>query len=479
MATWPSLHRSLLTAFAAGAVAASAFAQGDATDPLVRLVRSAVRPLLQHPDAEVAGEALLIVAAAGDPADYPATLAKARTTTDGLGLHAILALGELGAAGAGLALSAMIDTRGEPDDERSAAAAFALTLLPPDAVGAALTQLLTTLQQGSPRRQQATTAALLLGLRRNPHRDLGQALRGLWDERARQLGDLRAPLLEVIAAGELDDRPMWRERLLARNPEPALQLALLRAYVGREERLPAETVLLAKRSDDPAVRAAALRLLIGARQATALDVSIAALSSQDPDELHAAVRGVVTLGGAKFAATLEPHLLGQADDTRRAALLAAFTAPPSEALRDRCGAWAADRRQDAAVRRHAALLLARAEPARAAPLLRDLFVEERDPSAKKDLASALLGPGMSPPALDRLVADGDAGRLAEAWHPLLAAGHPEAERRLLALLAERQPPLDELRAALRAWRLHAVLGVAPAAAAALSPGLRQLLADTP
>ncbi|MFM1873189.1 MAG: hypothetical protein RL398_2611, partial [Planctomycetota bacterium] len=338
-------------------------------EPVERLVLAAVRPLLSHPDPEVAGEALWITARGRDPADYRDMLAQARGKPDARGLRAILAVGELGAAGAGLALSAMIDTGGGPDDERSAAAAFALTCLPDDHIGAALTDLLTSLQQGSPRRQRATTAALLLGLRRTPHRDLGQALRGLWTERARQLGDLNTPLLEVMARSDLDDQPLWRERILVRNGDPAQQLAVLRAYQGREDRLPAETTLLAKRSDDPAVRAAALRLLVVGRAASALDLSIAALSSRDPDELQAAVHGVVTLGGAKFAATLEPHLLGQADDARRAALLAAFTATPSQELRDRCAAWAADRRQPAAVRRNAARLLARAEPERAAPLL--------------------------------------------------------------------------------------------------------------
>ncbi|MFM1872093.1 MAG: hypothetical protein RL398_1515, partial [Planctomycetota bacterium] len=115
-----------------------------------------------------------------------------------------------------------------------------------------------------------------------------------------------------------------------------------------------------------------------------------------------------------------------------------------------------------------------------APLLRDLFVEEADADARRDLAHALLAPGMTPPELDRLLPDGGKdGRLGAAWHALLAAGHPDAERRLLALLAERQPAVDELRAALRAWRLHTVMAVPPNETTALSPGLRRLLSDTP
>ncbi len=451
--------------------------------PLARLVADAARPLLQHADPTVRGEAALVVAAQRQPGDLQPLQRLARDRHAEARRRGIVALGLHGTAAAAASLAEPLATVPARSSPEGAAAAFAVSLLPSEHGGTLLTELLQRFERGSMRRQQNALAATLLGLGLAPHRTAAAPLQRLWDERHQQLDALAAPTLGLLLRLQPDTDD---HTLLAAldHDDAALQLAALQFGVETLANRPAHAnalvrdrlLWLARRGSSGPVRAMALRTLIALRHGSALEVAIAALAAADAAELAAGVEGVLTLGGARMAATLEAHLCAAQPTTRKLALLRAYHGPASPTLLDHCAALAADRQQDFEVRGAAALLLAGAAPLRAAPLLRDLYGEATTTRQRISFASALVRSPNPAAPLTRLLPEGTAAhRLGNDWLPLLAAGHPEAEMSLLALLDEEQAPVLELQLALRAWRLARVLGVAAERTTGLEASLATLL----
>ena len=116
--------------------------------------------------------------------------------------------------------------------------------------------------------------------------------------------------------------------------------------------------------------------------------------------------------------------------------------------------------------------VAEVAPDRAAAILRDLFVtvDERDLLVRVARSLSRVGDGPTP--LPKLVAAPT--ELAEhpvRWSALLAAGHPEAQRRVLVTLQDDAPTAAR-RSALKAWRMAAVLAPPKSAPPALLRALR-------
>ena len=63
-------------------------------------------------------------------------------------------------------------------------------------------------------------------------------------------------------------------------------------------------------------------------------------------------------------------------------------------------------------------------------------------------------------------------RAQQRWSALLAAGHPEAQRRVLVTLQDDDAPTAARRSALKAWRMAAVLAPPKSAPPALLRALR-------
>jgi hypothetical protein len=89
-------------------------------------------------------------------------------------------------------------------------------------------------------------------------------------------------------------------------------------------------------------------------------------------------------------------------------------------------------------------------------VLRDLFLEAKEPRALIELARLLLPLQPEAPELRRLF-DGDRpdhiGTLPDRLRALLAAGHPQAVRYLLQRLEATPPSLAEKAQLLRSFRL--------------------------
>ena len=106
----------------------------------------------------------------------------------------------------------------------------------------------------------------------------------------------------------------------------------------------------------------------------------------------------------------------------------------------------------------AAELVARSEPLRAAPMLRDLFLAAYDTALLGRVARALDRVEEQPTELSKLVAEPLVLRHhGDRWRALLSAGHSEAQRQVLETLQDRDAPDTALCAALKAWRKATVL----------------------
>ncbi|MBM4063085.1 MAG: HEAT repeat domain-containing protein [Planctomycetes bacterium] len=436
-------------------LAPCASAQAD-SEVVARLVAADAARLLLHRDPVVRGEAALVLAARSDPANHVAIVAVAADDDPAARLRGLLALGLQASPGVASLLADELLDHGERTRPAGLAAAYALGSLPPDHAPAIVTETLTSFLQASWRRQRDVLAALLLGMRRHAQAPQTTALRRLFDEESNRDPDLRAALLGLLLPIDPTfDAPRLR-RVLERGSE-AERLALVHWLAvnpspGETDLLPA-VARLAVHGTRPELRARALEALTRLRHLPALEFAARALRSTDPGEVGQAVQSALRIGGTSMRGALERHLLAEPDPRLQAAMLRAWSAPPSPALADACAEFARRSTPDPALRCAAVLLLARCDAPRAAPMLRDAFRQVNDSGQLELLARALVREPASAPPLARLL-DGAAdlhGRPA-AWRALLGAGHPEAVRQLLACLRDPGADARDLAAALRAWR---------------------------
>ncbi len=459
------------------------FAQAqEPGEALRRIVCADAARLLDHADATVRGEAALIVASEQDPAHHNAVVAIAADRDPAARLRGIVALGVQATPGVDHSLRTLLDTPHARAEPAGVAAAFALGLLPTAAAGSLHAEVLSAFLQGSLRRQRDAQIALVLGLRRRDASALAGPLLRLHEEVQARDPEFAAELLALLLPfGAAFDRHRF-ERLLAdgSDAERCTLLDHLADAVGPLDPALERTVEGMARRGPAAVRAAALRTLSQKRQTRCLELAVDALAAEDPTLLAAATRAVLSLGGASTRDLLERHVLETRQPRRKTALLSAFAAPPSPALLDHCAALAANRTETLDVRRAAAFLLDRAMPRRAAPLLRDLFREDDTAAGKRRIAMRLCAGADEPPPIARLLEPGESlRRQPAAFHALLAAQHPDAERELLALLRDRTAPAGELATGLRAYRCRNVIALPPDQAALLPASLQAILADAP
>lgn len=457
--------------------------------PLERIFAQDAVRLLTHADAAVRGEAALIVAAERSMRDHSALLTLTRDKDETARLYGILSLGLLGTPGVSHTLRSFLDgpqVRAEPT---GIAAAFALGCLPPEESAGLVNEVLSGYLRGSSKRQRDALVALLLALRHRPQPAATPALRRLFDEDSARDLEVQGLLLQVLLPADASLRGTDLLRILQRGGADE-RIAVLEhvgdalrhdAPAGHGE-LDATLRDLARPTSggDAGVRAAALTAMARHRLPQTLDLAVEALAAKDPRELTAAMHVVLSLGGASMRQVLERHVLSTVEPARKTALLMAFAAPPSPTLLDDCAGLAADRKADFEVRRAAAFLLARAAPQRAGAVLRELFLEDQDAVGRRSLAAALLRTPGAPPSLSQLLGEDGALRdHPQDWHALLGAGHPQAERQLLALLGERSVSAAELVPALRAWRCRAALSLPRADAQRLPAAIARILEDGP
>ncbi|MBX3464441.1 MAG: hypothetical protein KF830_14825 [Planctomycetes bacterium] len=445
-------------------------------DGLSRLVRADAARRLQDADPVLRGEAALVVAEGASPALHDALFAIATDRDQAARGRGLVALGLLASPDGAHLLDGLLADHATRATSDGVAAAFALGLQPPDLVPAVTSRVLTSFLQGSLRRQQPALLALLLGLSRHDDHQQTAALLRLFDDDSVRAPQVRAQLLQLLLRGghRFDDRRL--ERLLDRGAAEE-RLVLLRwlASDGAEAAGLLPALARAARAGDAAVRTEALAALTRQRHASALDLAARALRSSEPQEAAQGLRSVLAVGGAGTRSHLELHLFEETEPARKAALLAAWPAPPSPALVDHAAALATDPGQPAALRHAAATLVARSQPGRAEAMLRDLFRLGKDPATLRQLAGLLACEGGDAVPLDRLLAAPiDLDRHPEHWQALLAAQHPAAIRHLLARLGG---PAPAAATALQLWRRVHGLNIPQPAVGDPPAALRERLGD--
>lgn len=463
-------RRSRLVRGVVGAVfgfALCGFAQAqvpsEVTGGLARLVAADAARLLQAADPVVRGEAALVAAERSSPALHTAVLALCDDDDAAARGRAIVALGLQATPGTVVVLEQLLTEGAARTDADRTAAAFAVGLLPADRAGSLPNRVLSTFLRGNLRREREPLLALLLGISLRdpePHR---AALLQLYDDDSVRDPQVRAQLLHLLLRAGHPFAVRDQRRVLERGDGDE-RTALLRWFangdVVTDDPLLATVERLA-RHGDAAQRTAALAALTRRRHLPALELAARAMRSTDAAECAQGLRSVLAIGGARMRRALERHLLDETNPTRKAALLAHYEAPPSRELLDHAAGLAADHEQPFDVRAAAATLVARAEPERAATLLRDLFRATTRPETLPQLAALLVQDGQAPP-LDKLL-DGptDLRQHPLRWQALLAADHPAAVRRLLTTLEGGTDGSDDRGRglALQLWRRARVLTV--------------------
>lgn len=471
--------RSALRICAAAALAtAGAAAQEDA---LSRMVSADAARFLNHPEPRVRGEAALIVAAQRNPVYHEAVLRVARDPEPAARLRGLIALGLQATPGVAVVLDEALADQSRRTDDAGLCAAFAFGSLPPDHAPAPVARTLTSFLTGNWHRQSSVLQALLAGMRRHEQRLQVTALQSLRAERSNRDEGLRCAIFELL----LPVDPDWtRERTLKAltDANDAERVVLLHWLADNTTPYDAELASpierLAAHAGDSATRAAALAVLTRLRHPPAIEIAVRALRSASSEEIEQGMRSALAIGGSAMRLALERHVRDSTDPKAVAAMLRAWAAPLSTALADFCADRAQDRTTPVETRIAAATLLARGEPVRASPMLRDLFRCAADRDPRNLLAIALARGAEAPLSLDRLLPDPPDPALHPAhWQALLAAGHPEANRAMLALLESPSPDPERLVNGLAAWRRALVLGPAHLAATALPASLRSILLD--
>lgn len=445
--------RQLLRIGALFCVIGFAQAQEDAVE---RLVSADALRWIGHEDPVVRGEAALVLAANGAPRHHAAVLAIARDEAEPARLRGLLALGLQASPGVVQVLDGHLEDQSHRTGPEGICAAFALGTLPPDHAPAAVSRILSSFLNGNWKRQGPVLLALLLGMSRHPQHLQLTALQQLYAERANRDASIRAMLLQLLLPV---DASIDGERVLALLDRGSAEerLVLLRWLTENSTDYDDELIRpierLARGARQPAHRAAALAVLTRLRHPPAIEIAARAIRSDAAIEVEQGMFSALAIGGASMRHALESHLLEATDSALIAAMLRAWAAPPSEELSAHCMQLAADRAQPLEVRLAAASTLARSDPDRVAPLLRDLFRTATSPGDLVMLSRAIVARSSPMPQLSRLLPEPpDAAVHPRHWQALLAAAHPGAVRRLLQVLGATAPKTAELQAALTSWR---------------------------
>ncbi len=446
-------HR--LVRLVTGVVVAAGVVAQDAAPP----VEASIAAMLAHDDGEVRGEAALALAVSGDSRHYPRLLALARHRDPQAAVRALVALGELGTAGAESLLGDVLLRPGH-SVARRAAAAYALAILPDDRGARAVDGFLRRISGGGHRRHREPLAALLHGIARRGDASRAPALERLLGDKSYRDPLLRRLTLRAWAA--CDGRALDLRQWLRAEAEHD-RLGALEAVLRRPQALTAEVapLVLALATDDPSpeVRGTALRALTAARAPAALVAAQHALKSTAPVEVAAAVAAVRAFGAQVARRDLLLRALQHPTERVQQAMLAAHDrgrALPTD-LSDACLQVARDRRNSGAVRSAAAALAARTGDREAVITLQELFLElEESHSLTRAAAGlALLAPRTALPTdLDAPATASDRRLQAVRIEALLRARHPQGGARLVAALQDERLGAGERARLLRAWRLR-------------------------
>jgi hypothetical protein len=441
----------------------SARTQAD-SDTVARLVANDAARQLSNADPVVRGEAALVLAARQNPQNHTAILAMAKDADEAAQLRGILALGLQASPGVANVLGDLLAEQAGRCKPPGIAAAFALGSLPPDHAPSVVNQLLTSFLQSSLKRQRDVMLALLQGMRQFDQSLQLTALHRLYEEESNRDPEVRAALLEVLLPIDPAFDAVRLRKILERGSD-AERNTLVAWLAKNSSSADAELVTpferLATQSNRASVRANALAMLTRMRYLPALEIAAKALRSKDPLEVSQGMRSALQIGGSSMRRALERHLCTEPDPELQAAMLRAWSAPPSAELADLCARAASERQKPQTLRTAAVLVLARSDASRAAPLLRDLFRETDHFEMLAELAAAVMQTEGGEAQLARLLhGPTDLRQHPERWRALLSAGHPEAIRQLLESLQDRRLPAADLALALRCWR-EATTGITP------------------
>lgn len=459
------------------ATALCAIAQAPGASGIERMVAKDAAAQLDSKDPETRGEAALIVAASGSTAHENRLLALATDPAPAARRRATIALGLLATPNAVQHLEAQLRTVEARGSEDGVVAAYALGLVPVERIDTTIARTLTLFRRGSWKRQHDVLLALLQSMAGQPDRPELGALRLLMEEDANRAHDVRAALLELLLPIDGSLGPRDLQRVLRRGGAAERRVVLTWIASRPAEKNAGwidELVQIADRDDDAEMRAVALLALARARHLPALDIAARALRSSHDKECTRAVEAMLAIGGASMRGALEQHLLAERNLRQLGALFEGFHAPPSKKLLDRAVEVAKQTSAPAAARVAAAELVARSDQKRAAPMLRDLFREIDETGLLVRVARALHRVEENPTALSRLIERPVAlTQHRDRWHALLAAGHAEAQRQVLATLNDPKATTEDRCAALKVWRQAMVLGMgAPGAPGVLRDALR-------
>lgn len=477
----PLVLFAALCAFA-HAGAPRALAQGPASG-LDRIVAEDARKLLAHADASVRGEAALVVAGAGQRDALLHLQQLASEAAPAARQRALLALGLMPDAGSVQRLDECLRANSDRPEQDTIAAAFALGASPTSLAQTAQVRLFHTIAQSSWKRQRDTLLATLLGMVASQQAIDPVPLRRLYDDSSNRDPEVRALLLHLLLLHEnpkASGRTNWLRRVLTRDSEAEREVAM--AQLADEPRpddddLVQAVAWIASHGSSSAQRVLALRALARWRHPQAIACADAALGGDDAAAAGEALRTLLAVADPEAFTALAARVQAEVRPRQKASLLVNFKAPLPVGLRDQCAQLAADATGPAAVRSAAVLALARAEPARAETLLRDVFRSCELGTEQIALAQAMAG-ATTPVPLDRLLPHGSDLRLDPArWIALLRAGHPEAERQVLQHLQDRTASPETLRITLRVWRRAHGLDVPRWRAGGVPSGLLQLLGD--
>jgi hypothetical protein len=449
---------------------------------LARMVAEDAQKQLAHADAGVRGEAALVVASAGQRDALVQLQLLATEGAPPARQRALLALGLLPDAGTVLRLDECLRSTSDRAEQDAVVAAFALGASPNSLAHGAQVRLFNTIVQSSWKRQRDTLLAALLGMATSQQALDPAPLRRLYDDESNRDPEVRALLLHLLLLHESPKataRATWLRRVLTRDSEAEREVAmrhLADELRPADEDLVRQVAWTAGHGGTSALRALALRALARWRHPQAVASAEQALGGDDPAAAGEALRTLLACASPEALATLGTRVQGEARPKMKAALLANFLAPLPATLRDQCAALAADTAGPAALRSAAVLALARAEPARAETLLRDVFRSCDGPDLMA-LAQAMASSG-APVPLDRLLPHGTDLRLDPTrWIALLRAGHPEAERQVLQHLQDRNASSETLRLTLRVWRRAHGLDVPRWRVGGVPSALLRLLGD--
>jgi hypothetical protein len=462
--------RALLLVFACG------FAH--AQDALSDLVAADARRCLHYADADVRGEAALVLAGGADVALQGELLALAKDPQAPARQRALIALGLVGSSAAVQILSDLLAETTVRGDADGVAAAFGLGLVPSERASTAIAQVLSLFAQSSWKRQRDTVLALLLAMASHGPRSETAALRRIYDDDSNRDPEVRGLLLQVLLGNDhsLDDK--FVRRVLVRGGE-AERVAVLQWFAREPKNDPewlAAIERIATEGTTTELRAHALEALTAARHLPALDIALRALREAGPAECAQAMHTLLAIGGPGTLRAAVPRIVDERDPARKAAMIANFAAPLTPEFADQCARLAGDASQPWSLRDAAAQALAHVDGSRAAPLLREAFRLTNDAAALPALARAIGATHDEPVALPRLL-DGNTDLRTQGprWIALIQAEHPEARRQVLAALhpdVRGASPLPGLRA----WRCATVIVVPPARPEAIPAVLAKLLA---